>query len=63
MPDWLINQQNVEEDHQQWSWDTGNYERFRRHLSVALGNTEDNPHPFEVELTRRGQALPRTRPR
>ena len=52
MNTWLISQNDIEEEHQQWSWEDGNYERFRRHLSVALGNTEADPHPFDVELTR-----------
>lgn len=50
--DWIVNTNDLEEEHQQWSWETGNYERYRRHVSVALGNAEDRPHPFDVELTR-----------
>ncbi len=52
MPDWIVNSETLPEEHQVWSWKDGNYSRFRRHLSVALGNTEENPHPFDVELTR-----------
>tara|TARA_B100000029_G_scaffold446826_1_gene468211 strand:+ start:687 stop:1088 length:402 start_codon:yes stop_codon:yes gene_type:complete len=51
LPDWIINQNNIPEEHQEWSWESGNYERFRKHISVALGNT-DEQHPFDVELTR-----------
>jgi mannose-6-phosphate isomerase-like protein (cupin superfamily) len=52
MPDWIINANEFHEEHQEWSWKTGNYSRFRRHLSVELGNTEETTHPFDVELTR-----------
>jgi mannose-6-phosphate isomerase-like protein (cupin superfamily) len=52
MNQWKINLNDVPEEHQLWSWRNGNYERFRRQVSVALGNTRDNPHPFDVELTR-----------
>ena len=30
----------------------GNYERYRQHVSIALGNAAVQPHPFDVELTR-----------
>ncbi len=52
MQPWKIHINDVPVEHQRWSWGGGNYERFRRHLSVALGNTEESPHPFDVELTR-----------
>jgi mannose-6-phosphate isomerase-like protein (cupin superfamily) len=51
MPDWIVNSNELEEEHQQWSWESGNYNRYRKHISVALGNT-DEQHPFDVELTR-----------
>ena len=51
MADWIVNIDNVEEEHQQWCWQTGNYDRYRKHISVALGNTE-GLHPFDLELTR-----------
>ncbi len=49
---WKTNLNDVSTEHQQWSWESGNYERYRQHISVALGNSEDEPHPFDVELTR-----------
>jgi mannose-6-phosphate isomerase-like protein (cupin superfamily) len=49
---WRINLTDVPEARQQWKWEHGNYDRFRRHISVALGNTREHPHPFDVELTR-----------
>ena len=52
MPDWIVNSETLNEEFQQWSWKAGNYSRFRRHISVALGSTEEDPHPFDVELTR-----------
>ena len=52
MEQWLINLDDVPEEHQLWSWREGNYERFRREISRALGNTRENRHPFDVELTR-----------
>lgn len=50
--DWKINIEDVEEEHQAWSWEEGHYERDRKHISVALGNVEASSHPFDVELTR-----------
>ena len=52
MTPWKINLDDVPEEHQEWTWKTGKYERYRRHVSVALGNTPETPHPFDVELTR-----------
>lgn len=52
MGSWKINLNDVPEEHQEWSWQDGKYERYRRHISVALGNTEDNRHPFDAEYTR-----------
>ena len=52
MSNWKINLKDVPEEHQIWQWQDGNYERYRQHISVALGNAEDTPHPFDVELTR-----------
>ena len=52
MSDWKINIDDVPVEHQTWQWEDGNYERYRQHLSVALGNKEPNSHPFDVELTR-----------
>ena len=49
---WKINLKDVPVEHQQWHWQDNTYERHRQHISVALGNTKDNPHPFDVELTR-----------
>ena len=51
MADWIVNTNDVEEEHQEWSWESGNYARYPKHISVALGNTDAN-HPFDVELTR-----------
>ena len=51
MPDWIINKDDVPEERQEWSWKSGSYTRHRKHISVALGNT-DEQHPFDVELTR-----------
>ena len=47
---WKIHTDDVPEQHQTWSWEGHDYERYRRHVSVALGN--DGSHPFDVELTR-----------
>jgi mannose-6-phosphate isomerase-like protein (cupin superfamily) len=52
MTPWKINLDDVPEVHQKWTWKTGSYERYRRNVSVALGNTPETPHPFDVELTR-----------
>ena len=52
MPDWLINIKEMTEEHQLWSWGDGNYERYRREVSRALGSTKENHHPIDVELTR-----------
>lgn len=52
MAEWKINIDDVPERHQVWQWKEGHYERYRREVSVALGNSEDNRHPFDVELTR-----------
>ena len=49
---WKTNIAEVEEQIQRWSWERTDYERGRRHISVALGNVEANRHPFDVELTR-----------
>ena len=49
---WKVNVEEMEEEIQRWSWKDGQYERGRRHVSVALGNTEASRHPFDVELTR-----------
>ena len=49
---WKVNIDEVEEEIQRWSWEDAQYERGRRHLSVALGNAEGSRHPFDVELTR-----------
>jgi mannose-6-phosphate isomerase-like protein (cupin superfamily) len=49
---WKVNVNDVTEQVQRWSWETGHYERGRRHVSVALGNAEGSHHPFDVELTR-----------
>lgn len=47
---WKIHIDDGPEQHQIWSWEGHDYERYRKHLSVALGN--DGSHPFDVELTR-----------
>ena len=52
MADWIVDQCDVDVEHQVWHWQDQTYERYRQHLSVALGNTPDAPHPFDVELTR-----------
>ena len=52
MSAWKINIADVPEERQEWSWETGRYERYRRHISVALGNDPDGSHPFDLELTR-----------
>lgn len=52
MDQWKIHIDEVPERHQVWQWQAGNYERYRREISVALGNTEGSRHPFDVELTR-----------
>lgn len=52
MNPWKINLDDVPEVHQMWSWKNGSYERFRREVSVTLGNTGESPHPFDVELSR-----------
>lgn len=44
-----VNLRDVPVQHQQWG--DGRYDRKRRHLSVALGNTKENRHPFDVEFT------------
>ena len=49
---WKINLDQVPGQHQIWSWEGANYERTHQHISVALGNGEEHPHPFDVELTR-----------
>ncbi len=50
MKPWRIHLDDVPEEHQQWSWEDHDYERFRKRISVALGN--DRSHPFDVELVR-----------
>lgn len=52
MADWKVNIEDVAEERQQWSWEGHDYDRYRRHLSVALGNRNEAPHPYDVELTR-----------
>ena len=52
MAEWKLNIEEVPVERQKWEWDGNKYERFRQHISVALGNSGDNPHPFDVELTR-----------
>ena len=52
MPEWIVSTDEMAEEEQNWSWKSGSYRRFRRHISVALGNDPDTPHPFDVELTR-----------
>ena len=49
---WKINVDDMAEQVQRWTWESGAYERYRRHVSVALGNTAQSRHPFDVELTR-----------
>jgi mannose-6-phosphate isomerase-like protein (cupin superfamily) len=49
---WKINLAEVPQQHQVWSWEGVRYERTHQHISVALGNAKENPHPFDVELTR-----------
>jgi mannose-6-phosphate isomerase-like protein (cupin superfamily) len=50
--EWKVNIEDLEEERQQWGWQGYDYDRYRRHLSVALGNRKEAPHPFDVELTR-----------
>ena len=52
MSSWKINLKDVPVEHQQWHWRDGAYTRYRQHISAALGNAKDDPHPFDVELTR-----------
>ncbi len=52
MPNWKISIEEVPVEHQTWQWEESNYERYRQHISIALGNSEMQPHPFDVELTR-----------
>ena len=47
---WKINIDDVPEEHQEWSWEGNDYDRYRRQLSAVFGN--DGRHPFDVELTR-----------
>ena len=47
---WKIHVDDVPEQHQAWSWEGHDYQRYRKHLSVALGY--DGNHSFDVELTR-----------
>lgn len=49
---WKINTDEVTEQEQRWSWEGTAYQRFRRHISAALGNQEGSRHPFDVELVR-----------
>ena len=49
---WKVNIDDVPTERREWSWESGNYIRDRRPISVALGNSEETPHPFDVELTR-----------
>lgn len=49
---WKIHVDEMPEQTQRWSWSGTDYERFRRHVSVALGNAPQSRHPFDVELTR-----------
>ena len=51
MPSWKIHLDDVPCELQKWSWEDGTYERTRQHISVALGNDDETPHPFDVELT------------
>ncbi|MCC7263395.1 MAG: cupin domain-containing protein [Candidatus Latescibacteria bacterium] len=48
---WKINLDEVPKQHQVWNWAGAQYERTHQHISVALGNTKESPHPFDVELT------------
>ena len=52
MAEWKLNIKEVPVEHQKWEWDGNKYERFRQHISRALGNGMETPHPFDVELTR-----------
>ena len=47
MPNWKINIEDVPVEHQTWQWEEGHYERYRQHISIALGNSEMQPHPFD----------------
>lgn len=49
---WKIHIDDVQEQVQRWTWEGADYERYRRHISVALGNAAQSRHPFDVELTR-----------
>lgn len=49
---WKVNINDVPTEHREWSWESGNYDRYRQNISVALGNSEEARHPFDVELTR-----------
>lgn len=49
---WRTNIEHVKEEFQRWSWEGTQYERGRRHVSVALGNVAGAHHPFDVEMTR-----------
>jgi mannose-6-phosphate isomerase-like protein (cupin superfamily) len=50
--DWKTNIEDVPIEEQRWAWEGHDYERSRQNISVALGNNEATPHPFDVELTR-----------
>jgi mannose-6-phosphate isomerase-like protein (cupin superfamily) len=47
---WKIHIDDVPEERQEWSWEGHDYQRYRKHLSVALGH--DGSHPFDVERVR-----------
>ena len=49
---WKVHIDDVTEEPRQWCWNGNDYERFGKHVSVALGNSDTNRHPFDVELTR-----------
>jgi len=52
MSNWKVNLDEVSEEHQVWTWKDGSYERFRKRISAALGNSPETLHPFDVERVR-----------
>lgn len=52
MPPWKLNISDIEEAHSEQIFRGTSYERYRKQISVKLGNYKDKPHPYDVELTR-----------
>ena len=52
MHPWKLNLSEVPEEHSEQRFQDHFYERYRRRVSLALGNVKGSNHPFDVEVTR-----------